>query len=713
MRVYPLGKSPEYVSSSFIFSPVENNRIWVMPEQGETFELNLETGAKTLLFNKFGHDFFKTPLGAGNVMADSIQTSLCWFFNRKGGLFRYDKTTREGLLFDLAGNYELAILCLLQTANEVWVGTSKGLWRYDRMSGQCRHVDNSPQIYIERMEMGYQGKLLTGRNYVYQSLNGCWEVSEENPEPVWADIPDHFDFLPASGASYAFTQNGDEVWACNPHYWVMNQQTANRATIYTSPFPAEPVAVRADNNHIFGLYRDTFLVVSRSFLADKLMGDQQIIAKWKRFGHLTDSLRPQDNDTWVIRKQKISFLKQQMQRETDKELLAGMHRQIMHFYDFRDDNKLEQMLSDSDVEDEVAGIIYERLLERQVRKGDFQKALQTFQTFKSRLPGDAFFEEGYKVQAWEQIVAAVGRFDSLDHAGLPPDALLWYKGNAMADLCVHCGYFEGEACFDLTLADSVYRLIVKKFPAGKYADDADFELISNSICNEGEDGSDHPEEVEDWARFIKKYPHSDKRPYAMMSMTWALGRTEADLRKGLSILDEVARLRPDWQAGAGEDGSRFVSIRREFQQQLDVFEMEVSVVLKKRKVRKGEPVELTFVLKNKGAKPKTARLVQMAGSPNFSVNIEQDAPDLSCVRPILFEENTGSVYPRNAADFKEIILKPGESYRETWDITRTALKFFEARVGHFTFDFPGKFRIWAKCENGMGTMNEPVLLEVE
>ena len=122
----------------FIFSPFEKNKVWVMYQVDESFELDLESGQQTSFSQKFGQDFFKKWYQkTANIIPDPQDTSVCWFFNNGGGVFRYDYASHQGQLFNIA-NGQRSILCLSFYAGQVFIGTSNGLWWYERSTGQCR-----------------------------------------------------------------------------------------------------------------------------------------------------------------------------------------------------------------------------------------------------------------------------------------------------------------------------------------------------------------------------------------------------------------------------------------------------------------------------------------------------------------------------------------------------------------------------------------------
>lgn len=190
--LFPFDQSKNFYGNGYLFSPFDKNSIWVTPESSEGFEFNLVSGQKTPFSEKFGHAFFKKPIRADGIRLDAFEQQVCWFLNFHGGVFRFDQSSGEGHFFDIAAN-QRAITAILFTPKYVWIGTSDGLWMFERNTGLCRPADRSPRVWIAQLLKGSGEKVLAGNQHAYDPETNCWEVLETlNGIPVDA-IENRFD----------------------------------------------------------------------------------------------------------------------------------------------------------------------------------------------------------------------------------------------------------------------------------------------------------------------------------------------------------------------------------------------------------------------------------------------------------------------------------------------------------------------------------------
>ena len=711
LLAFPLGDNLWFYKQGFMFSPFEKDKVWFAPDNSGAFELDLKSGQKTLFSERFGHAFFQKNLRIEGIQLDSFDKNVCWFLNFHEGVFRFDRASGQGQFFDIAA-HRRAMSTIAFSKNHVWIGTSGGLWVYDRQAGTCRAVDYSPEIWINKIRIDSYGKLwINTDNHAYDPQVNCWERFPGNDDRPTDRPPDSTVVwkLPYAG-SYASATAPNETWYCHRDYWFYRHQTASLPRAYRPPVDAQVRALLADSDHLYLLCPDTFLIVRKTYVFDHYAGDLALLVKIKRLRSLADSLQIYRSESWSEQQAKMIFLKSQFPGETDPYILAQLLQFAGYFSLPTAEKSLRSLLLDRHLDTIIAYSAYSALALHYVTAGKLRKVLALHQEIRSKRPELYFFKR--RDTNLEVVKTSVHQLDSIDRTGQPAYEKLWAKGKAMQWFCVNQQYLSSNLCYNYWLADSIFRRLVRLYPQSPRADDADYELIIDNICHACEDGSDHPEEIRDWKIYLRKYPATERRAEILCAMAWALGRDLPDLRQGLRWLAEAERLRPELFADDHQMSQS--GTKADFQRQLDRFEIEMSIRLKKSNVHMGEPVEIVFSVRNTAAARKKLSVRANPGVPNFTLNIIPEEAGENCVRPTTYIESQTPAYSQNDPANKIKDLPAGKTHVETWDLTKTAHKLSNPNLGRFVFDRPGVYVITAQWGPwGDGTMAAPVRLTVE
>ncbi|MCB0530865.1 MAG: hypothetical protein KDD14_01630 [Saprospiraceae bacterium] len=798
--VFPFEQGLGFYGSGFLFSPIEKNKIWLLPEhQDGGFELDLKTGKRTPFYEKFGHAFLKKPLRAEWVHFDPYDKNCTWFLNFYEGVFCFDHATRQGRFFDIAQNKRV-MQTILFTAKHVWISTSTGLWMYDRLTGICGPVQGSPDIGAARLAATPDGKVLVGYQYLYDPASYCWEelttyrglpitqikdieeaggftlAAKKDDTRLYIIHPDGttskmvaniYSKRPGGGGvssparnflNYRFlfpeppffwsinnsnvqrldARTGEiqdfdfggmviqggfptvnapaEIWNFNSDYWLSLQKTSGENQIYRAALNNRILSANADSEYLYLLGTDAFAIVNKQYLAKRYAADQTLPAKRALLNHLIDSLQVYPVDDWPVHREKTNFLIKQFAGISDPYIRSRIAQFAISFNCPRDEKSLRQFLEEDGLDTLIVDRAYICVVENMVRRGALRDALRLNLELKARYANSPPFQGGNSERDLSQLLQTiVGQLDSIDQTGNSAYEILWGRGLLIEEFCRRCEYFSNSVCYDYRLADSIYLKLEREYPQSPRADDAAFQRIMNSRCHEGEDGSDHPEEVEAWEKFIRKYPISELRADALGNMTWALGRTEADLRKGLRWLAEAEQLNPalfEIDSNGNEIGY-YAYTKREFQQQLNWIDLDFTFQFKKKNNRRNEPVEVVFIVRNKSNETKYLRRIIDPALPNFSIEVTPDNALVNCVRPLEYVESKVYNFPRNSAGWGILELPPGKTYSETWDLTKTVSREHSAFLGRYVFNQPGTYRVQAASVLVQGIFSECIPLEIQ
>jgi hypothetical protein len=706
----PLGKPMYCYQQGFIFSPFDKHKVWVCPENEKAFELDLDNGRKISFSEKFGSPMFARPMRASEIYCDAFDPKVCWFLSFHEGVFRFNQAKGNGQFFDVRTPRN-AVSTLCFSKDYVWIGTSGGLWCYDRYTGTCRAVDNSPETWISQIQVMPDGKVAVigdGVPYTYDPEARCWTKQADCSDASYAGEPNPLDnlYLPSLGGNYATATAPGETWFCNANYWFVRPNAGTEFQTFRPVLSVPVTSMLADSDNLYLLLHDNFLIVNKKYLYQHQAGDPHLYQKIEYLRRLADSLHLNVQESWSERKAKIAVLNTYFPGETDPYLLSEINRYADLFTLPDDEKNLLDLLSKPDADTVVWSKAYVYLMRHYVQAGALRQAAaleNTCQKTHDNLRG--FQETRPKMAA---IEFTLRQLDSIDRSGPAEDERLWRYGIALQGFCVNQQFISSEVCYSYWLADSLFRQLSNLYPQSAWADDAAYQLIMNSQCNEGEDGSNHPEIVKAWKKFLRQYPDTDKRPEVLCDMTWALDRSPADLRQGLQWLAEAEQLRPDWFL------KHHQGIKLDFQRQLDAFELNFTLQLKKTSVRVGEPVEVVFSLQNTATAPKKLQGFVDARFPNFSLEVTPETTEGSCVMPVTYLESQTSAHPQAEKFYGKKIIKGRQAYLETWDITQTAHKINNPNIGRFVFDRPGVYILKAHSDFWyLEKTSEGVRLEVQ
>lgn len=691
LLVFPLlGKRFYYFNQGFVFSPFEKNKVWCTPENGEAFELDLGSGKTSLFSDKFNHPFFKNPMRSSGIYPDAMDSNVCWFLNFHRGIFRFDRSSNKGQFFNISNGE--AVVTASFSKNYVWIGTTKGLWFYTRNSEKFRAVEYSPEVWVRGIRVISEDKIYINESFQYDPTSNCWETLPEEskrPDPGSTELHTILG-LPNVGDPYISASSPTEFWSCNNFYWFSNLKNQPLVNSYQPPFSGHVQSLLADSDHLYVLYPDTFLLVNKAYLSTNRAGDPHLFSKLDRLKALDDSLKLYESDPWPERKAKMAYLNALFPNETDPYIKEHLSQVSQFFKLPLQADSLLILLNTPNMDKELRDRAFDQLLKDYVRNGHLRKALDLYLNVENKQP-DIGSVERYK-SSIATLKTSLHQLDSIDQMEQNEYEREWAKGKAMEWFCTKQGFFQSEVCYNYWLADSIYKRMLRLYPTSPLADNAELRRIDFTICHEGEDGSNHPEEIVVWKRFLKKYPETELKAEVLCNMAWALGREKKDLYQGLRWVSEAEKLRPDLFLKDKKNNLSW--IKESFQKDLDWLELDFKVRVKNTHFHTGDPVILEFSVQNMGMEPKRLNGYQDKRYPNFSLEIAPLENDPSCIRPVTYLESKTSAFG-DETTVGSWQIAPGNTYKEAWDITKTAHKFNNPVLGSFVFDRPGTYKLKA------------------
>lgn len=131
----------------FGFSPLQPDHVWVMGK--DPFDLDLKTGTRRSLQDWLGRAAWSLQEWTIDPVGQQI-----WLACFDRGAVRMDGKTRQTT--QIEGVKQAT--CFAFDRKNVWIGTTEGIWRYERDSGKTIQETGFPATYVNHL--GVQGKSL-------------------------------------------------------------------------------------------------------------------------------------------------------------------------------------------------------------------------------------------------------------------------------------------------------------------------------------------------------------------------------------------------------------------------------------------------------------------------------------------------------------------------------------------------------------------------
>lgn len=336
-----------------------------------------------------------------------------------------------------------------------------------------------------------------------------------------------------------------------------------------------------------------------------------------------------------------------------------------------------------------------------MKSGKFAAALDYDLRLQALFPDSRFLKQ-YPIppRALPVVQYAQQQFDSLERRDLPEDERLWAIGQIWWRYCARKPVSDPD---NFQLAFKYLDELLRSFPQSQWADDAAF--LRLKTLEETSNPDMNYTESRDWARqyeaLFRKYPNSALQPEMLYraALNYAWFQKEGDNpREACMEADSTARqlLRefPDFAQKNGID-----DLLSYIRQKKMIYDLDLSVSADKQTYQYGEPVWVTFALINRSDERCEFELDFAGDCPNFVLTMQEWGKGKS----LALAGAGGKCTPTRP----RIILAPGETYQERWDITRIPEVFKRVQDDGVRFPEPGRYLLRGHIE-----MKEPVKREI-
>ncbi len=555
-----------------LFSPISNNKIWLLDANEDAYEFDIET-ANFKSLRPFLGGFSVSP----HVVKDSNNDNIFWIHSFHEGVIKYDKSTGTKTVFTIREFFRgEAITKVVPRKDKVWICTAGGLFYFLRKDGNIVEIKEFKNIWINSVypekdrlwiksdmiyflktkkaiqffeeSWPYQGMKLLKVVNGYKIFGKSGEsklkdsvlvvddndkilavlkevplnaVTLDNDENLWFFGPGIVKF--STGEKQVVDKQkarieGSKVYNCEKYvYFVMNYRNFSRfdkLTGQTEIFEPDRNCQDfiVDDNYFWVLFEDGIVKLNKTN-NDSLFKLKSSI-KRVRAGDLFEE------DDIIEKIKKAGKMISSIQEEKRTKWVAEENNKYtfqlaLRTYDAEDIKRIQYFLN-KDIQPLEREIGYYILVTSSLMLGHPGLSLQYYDKFKTEFPKSDFLnlieEEDIKI-----IKATDSTMQEIKSKNLPEDEKLWKLGNLFFETS-RVSWTHGQVSLNTDYSFSILEELIEKYPSGNWADNAEMKML---LFNEGlihEGGDITLSCIDKYKSFIEKYPNSELLPVAKLEI---------------------------------------------------------------------------------------------------------------------------------------------------------------------------------------------------
>ena len=663
-------RADSIIKGKMMFSPLERNKIWVINGRGQrSAELDLNTYQWTSMVQKYG-DWFRHINGKINVIEDEFENNA-WihsgFLNK--GIWKYNKYNKQ---YKEIKGY---IHNVVPDKDAIWLTYDNFIMRLDRKTEIIDTLKDIPLGYISTLSLGnpQKNELILNNTHRFNYKTKNYELIQDGNMPdchrpanvqCSFSLPSQYSFDSYSPIN---TCDNEKTWAIkkNELYSSLNEDP-NQILGYFWNYNQQPRQALSDDENLYILYERDFVIINKDFLAKKSYDFNKIIEKIKHCRKLRDSIGVYTDTIYESFLAKIATYNQAAQGIDIRLINVDVTSMKYHFSSIIAQKYALQLLERKDVDTTVQINIYRRFIAEEVLKGNFKKAIFFWEKYQAKLPRT--FMPPYYRNNCELIRTTQLKLDSLEQQILPEEELLWFKGNAIKQLCCNSEWFAGNLFYNTELADRLHQKLVKLYPQSQYADNIVYEsimLVHHPGCGDYE----YSDELNrDLKKFCETYPDSEHwaeaanfRAEMYYTASEEYNHVKKQYEKANVIYQEVLNRFPDNKEA--KEGAR------RSQAMNDCQSLQLVMTSNHKEIVPNGKVKITFTIKNPTNRTINLPLYKDKVLSNFRLQVMQYQRNGCQYDPNIDAPSISIDAKKYNWDTYDYALAPKSNYTETLELT--------------------------------------------
>lgn len=392
-----------------------------------------------------------------------------------------------------------------------------------------------------------------------------------------------------------------------------------------------------------------------------------------------------------------------------KELKGSINNSLP--FNFKEAQLLEHFVSDTLTDDEIAANYYLQLINLANYEGKLKESLHYDSLMK--LEYAAYMSDSHNLKM-DRVAKTYAQLTELANKGLKEDEYLWETGLLYSELFTVTGPFD-KGYPVLSYPFSFFRKLLRQYPDSPFADDADYQImISYDKPEDRTSSADKFRWIENYTKFMSAYPTTNYTPdiyfkLAKLNLEYADQAELSDSQKmdyyneSRRYIDQIFSSYPDFAKA-----TNLTYLNEKLNSAVYNLTWSFQIRTDKKEFLPGEPIVVTYDLKNTDNKAKRLPLTDAANYPNFITYVEYYPlkTDINRFSGKIVEFNIGNlsasgIYYSNSSAIgdlrKDTLIGSNKRYVEKWDILKTCRSSFESGIGKYNLLEEGNYRITSRA----------------
>jgi hypothetical protein len=737
-----------------IFSPITKKVIWILNINGISYELYPESGKWKSLEPVLGK-FAWGLSGNVSILKDNISKNIAWLGNFHKGVLLYDIPSGSKIIFDNRTYFRGNAITKIQPDSKcVWLGTSGGLFCYLRGNKNIIEIEDFNGIWIRSINVEKDRLWINGEYIYYPETKKIIQIYEyenwlipevqvfkfiEGYKIFWSHsgddpivIMDRNDKIIATLSEVpmqAITiDKGRNLWLCGgwfntdiakfslkenrlirryegignilevydwkDYLYFRSPQgfgRFNKSTGEVEIYPDGKGNFIADEEYFWILSKESIIQMSKvgsEKLFKPLLDIKQVEERiWNLGRAVTD-------EKYIINRIKkaaeffaLISINKNIQGLSQIEYFVELSLRTRKSEDIQ---LIKDFLNNTNIKPLEKEIGYYILATSPLVIGDPDLSCHYYDILKKEFP-DSKFLTWIRKDDLQKLENARQKFKEINSKDIPEDKKLWLLGNLFFE-AMQVSWNQVEVGYDYNYAFEFFKNLIKKYPHSKWADDAEFKMLSyyEGLVHEG--GEVSLSCIDKYEEFMQKYPNSELVSAAKLEIGdhyyWFVNEMVSEYRQYMKFseikdyLDKAKVFYSDVVSLSTDTQYTQKAMKRleEADKFLDKYSWVLELSVNSLTYFVGDSVIISFKLKNMRNTDKEIKIYK--NLPNFGIEIKRT--------------DFGQEYRWDKVPFiRDVTIQPQENRKTIRVISANGGEFLEEhKIQRLTINATGAYGRW-------------------
>ncbi|MEN3044877.1 MAG: hypothetical protein ABDH37_06665 [Candidatus Hydrothermales bacterium] len=728
-------------------SPIKRTNLWILNIGFKSYEFDPLLGKWENLENILGFKYRLLPRKR-LIIRDSINKNFLWIGEFGRGIILYEIKTKNVTFFDTYNFFNGNSITVIKPSKDVvWIGTTGGLFYYHRKNKKIIEVENFRKMWINHIEIEEERVWVNGKYIYFPEAKKIFQLSEFKSQAfsecrLIKILKGYKIFIKDNTLIITDRKNNIITSLCNVQEQVIMDKEGNLW------FWGGGKLIKFYTKNKFAKRYELNMTISRAVEWKNYLYFQSYDRRLGRINKLTGEVKIypmlsfrdfviNDYGIWILTDENLikighyEFEKislplsefEKMEKEIwnkKNELMDAISKSenivekiklAAEFYGFcfkykeiisdphceydilsklvtikEEDIKLIIDFINEDIKPLEKEISYYILSTKPLLIGNPTLALKFYNIFKKEFPKSIFHNQILE-EDLKKLEKASEELEKIKNKDLPEDEKLWLLGNIFFE-GVKVSWNQKEGGWNMEYPFGLFEKLIQKYPKSPWADNAEFIMLKyyEGVFHEG--GEINLSCIEQYEKFIKKYPNSELNSEAKLEIAYHY-HSYLSSRPGVipwiklkEYIDRARILYNEVLSSAVDSSIKKRAERAllEIDKEVDRFSLQLEILSSKGEYFVGDTIIIIFRLHNVGDKIKEIKI--NPSLPNFGISIYRE-DDVRSEVPFIKD------FSIKLEDKKNITIYPGEFFEEKQNIQELTLNTKEP-YGRWSY---GKFEI--------------------